>query len=316
MHIYVGTDLTAEQCVRLREIFHPHKAHICGCALDDAPINPVAKTCEVAFGNLPANWIQKLPALRWVQLESVGFAEYAPLDWAQLGRRITVTNMAGFFTDPVAETVLAGILGHYRGTHEMARLQAKRDWRKDELRAKLKLLRGAAVLLAGFGLIARRIRQMLEPFGCQLTSFARQATDADLHTTAELEAALPHTDIVIMTLPQTPQTVKLFDARRLDLIRHGALIVNVGRGTVVDENALVQRLRHGHLGGAVIDTTVEEPLPDDHPLWTCPNTILTQHTAGGTANEMDRKIDFFHWNLRSYCKDKPLKSVVDWQRGY
>lgn len=100
------------------------------------------------------------------------------------------------------------------------------------------------------------------------------------------------------------------------LVKKGTIFVNVGRGSLVDEAALVNALCSGHLGGAVIDVTREEPLRPNHPLWEAPNTVFTQHTAGGSFDELDRKLGFFEQNLRRYRRGKALENVIDWKRGY
>ena len=112
------------------------------------------------------------------------------------------------------------------------------------------------------------------------------------------------------------QPVGVFDAARLSRFKPTALFVNVGRGSVVAEDALAERLHAGRLAGAVIDVTVREPLPQDHPFWTCPNLILTQHSGGGTEDEIDRVIDVFAGNLARYREGKPLAGVVDFEKGY
>ena len=100
------------------------------------------------------------------------------------------------------------------------------------------------------------------------------------------------------------------------LLKQGAIFVNVGRGSLVDEAALVNALGSGHLGGAVIDVTIEEPIPLNHPLWDAPNTLLTQHTAGGSFDELERKLRFFEQNLGCYRRGDALENVIDWKRGF
>ena len=144
----------------------------------------------------------------------------------------------------------------------------------------------------------------------------KYAPQADLHTVAELDRYLPDSDIVSVSLPETPDTNNLFDEPRFGRCKEGSIFVNVGRGSVVEEMALIENLRSGHLRGAIIDVTKEEPLPAEHPLWDAPNTIVTQHTAGGFKEELDEKISLFEGNLNCYKNGEPLKNVIDWGRGY
>ena len=310
MDIFVSLHLTDPQAARLRDICAEDTLHVHGVFSGDAAMEPSFARCEVVFGNVPARWLPQSEALRWVQLESVGFGEYRGLDWATLGQRITMTNLAGFFAEPVAESALAGILALLRGVDRFVRLQAANEWVGGPLRAELGTLAGATVVLFGFGAINQRLAELLEPFGCTLTPFGRGWTPD------RLDEALSSADVVVSTVPETDDTMGVFDAARLSLLKPSALFVNLGRGSVVDEDALAERLRSGRLGGAVLDVTVREPLPAEHPFWTCPNTILTQHTGGGTGDEIDRKIDHFADNLARYRAGEPPVGVADFEKGY
>jgi glyoxylate/hydroxypyruvate reductase A len=310
MEIFVSGDLTEPQVARLAEIAGADRLHVHGTFAADAAPEPAFAACEVAFGNPPAAWLAQTRALRWIQLESVGFNEYRGLDWGALGRRITMTNLAGFFAEPVAETALAGILALHRGLDRLVRLQSARDWQGDPLRRRLRTLAGGRVVLFGAGAINRRLAALLEPFGCAIESFARD------WTAERLDRVLARADVVVSTVPETDATIGVFDAPRLDVLKETAIFVNLGRGSVVAEQALAERLRAGRLGGAVIDVTVEEPLPPDHPFWDCPRLILTQHTGGGSEDEMDRKIEVFADNLQRYRAGRPLIGVVDFDKGY
>ena len=316
MHIMVCLPLNEAQKSRLRHIAGADQIHFRDIPRAGAPLHKAFCECEVVLGNVPADWLTSTSKLRWMQLESVGYGEYEHLDWTVLGRQITVTNLAGFFTEAVAETALAGILALYRGIYELAHLQKARDWQEDRVRSDLHLLEEARVLVAGHGSIGRRFAALLEPFSCSITRYDVPGCDgADICSVEELEAALPSTDVLMIALPEAAQTRSLFNAERFDLLKPGSIVVNMGRGSVVDEQALVENLRSGHLGGAVIDVTVKEPLAVDHPLWECPNLILTQHSAGGTADELDRKITIFEEQLRCYRNGQDVDNVVLGQTG-
>jgi phosphoglycerate dehydrogenase-like enzyme len=266
--------------------------------------------CAIVFGNPEPDSVAANANLRWLQLESVGFGEYAGLDWSRGHGGVLVTNLAGFFADPVAESGLAGILAIYRGINQLVRLQTARRWEGDPLRTRLRVLRGAQVVLFGYGAINARLAELLRPFECSITRITRSSP------LCELDEALGGADLVVCTVPATPQTNGLFDADRLDRIRQGAVFCNFGRGSLLDEDALADALEAGRLGGAVIDVTRDEPLPQDHRFWTCPNLIVTQHTGGGSADELDRKIDVFLANLARFRAGQPLQGIVDFSRGY
>lgn len=311
--IYTPIEHTPEQRQRLRDAAGNCLVHF---ATDGGPQDRAAfEESEVVFGSVPADWIPTARSLRWSQLDSTGFGHYLHLNWRELGRRVTVTNLAGFFAEPVAETALAGALALYRGIDQLVRLQAQKRWDKLPMRARLRPLRGATVVICGYGSIGRRFEQLLAPFHCRVHSYAPEPA-ASLRAPAELDGVLPQADLVFVAMPETPDTINLFGAARLDRFKRGALFINVGRGSAVDERALAERLGGGALGGAVLDVTNVEPLPSEHPLWSLPNCLLTQHTAGGTDDELERKIDFFADNLRRYRSGEPLQSVVNWERGF
>jgi phosphoglycerate dehydrogenase-like enzyme len=269
---------------------------------------------EVAFGAVSKSLLRKARRLRWIQFPSVGVDAYRDVDWSASGETVICTNLRGVFDEPVAQSVLAGILEQYRGIGQLVRLQMKHDWRKMELRPQLKVLRGAHVLMLGNGALATRVRELLSAFGCTFTVFAR--TSGDLHTLAELDAALPQADIVFAALPETPSTSGMLDAQRIGRMKEGALFVNVGRGSLVDEAALVRALQSGRLCGAVLDVTRAEPLSSEDTLWDAPRLFLTQHTSAGSDQETVDVIRFFGQNLARYQARMPLLNVVDWGRGY
>lgn len=269
---------------------------------------------DVALGNPRAAWVAEAPRLRWLQLASVGIDGYLGLDWPVLGRRLTVTNLGDLFAGSVAESCLAGVLALHRGIDELAVLRTRGTWAQSAVRPRLRLLSGSRVLVLGRGSIARRFAELLGPFGCRVSHFARGS--GDIRTPAELDERLPGFDVVVGLLPGTPATDRLLDARRLALMRPGAVLVNAGRGSLVDEEALVRELSSGRLGGAVLDVTGQEPLPAGHPLWSCPNVILTQHTAGGSTDESARVVDLFADNLLRFGAGEPLRNPVRWTRGF
>lgn len=311
--LYVELELDAEEQERIR-CAAPGPvwfAELDSGSADDAR---ALADSHIALGNPRAEWVERAPHLRWLQLASVGIDSYVGLDWPVLGQRITVTNLGGIFADPVAETCLAGILALYRGIDVLAGLRVRESWSKLDVRPGLRLLGGADVLILGRGSTARRLAELLAPFGCSVTHFSRGG--GDIGTRHELDARLPEFDVVVGLLPGTDETADLFDERRIARLRPGAVFVNAGRGTLADEGALVTALTSGRLGGAILDVTREEPLPAGHPLWSCPNVILTQHTAGGSRGETERILDLFADNWRRLAHGEPLRNVVRWSRGY
>jgi phosphoglycerate dehydrogenase-like enzyme len=271
---------------------------------------------EIAFGSCAPEWLPLTRDLRWMQFDSVGVGEYSHLNWDELGTRLTCTNLRGFFAMAVAETVLGGILTLYRGLDRLSKLRADRSWKKLELRSQLRSLSEAKVIILGYGATGKKVHSLLGPFGCTVIPVAKSKQAPDVEEVSKLDHFLPLADIVVAALPDTPKTRGLFGEQRFVLLKKGAVFVNVGRGSLVDEAALINALSSGHLGGAVIDVTREEPISHNHPLWDAPNAVLTQHTAGGTFDELERKFQFFEQNLGRYRRGDALENVVNWKRGY
>ncbi len=265
---------------------------------------------DVAFGSPEPHWVGESKVLRWLQLNSVGYDQYLGLDWADLNERLTVTNVAGLFGVAVAETALAGILALYRRVDTLLELQRTGAWIGAPLRRELRTLYGSKALVIGPGNIGSNIKKRLLAFDCSVVLMGQNEEEADIYTIDALDALLPEVDVVVCSVPETDQTRNLFDEARLERLKGSAVFVNVGRGSVVDDRALAARIEDGKLGGAVLDVTREEPLPADHPLWTCPNTILTQHTGGGNWDEQLRKIDIFLENYGRYREGRPLYNQV------
>ena len=267
----------------------------------------------ICFGNVSPDWLEQTENLKWSQLESVGFGEYQKLSQPT---EFIMTNLKGFFSVPVAETALAGILALYRGTDGLAMYKHHKIWHGATLRPGLRILQGARVLILGGGNIGRQIKKLLSVFDVQLSIFDRYQPDAEISTLTELDSIIPDVDILISCLPETEETIGLLGQSRLAKMKTDAVFVNVGRGSVVDENALVQLLMKQRIGGCVLDVTHQEPIPPDHPLWTCPNTLLTQHTGGGWIDENTGRVNLFLNNLKRFNQGKELMNIVDTEKGY
>lgn len=267
---------------------------------------------DYVYGNPPAAWLRgENIRLQWMQLYSAGFNEYQGLD-----RGIAVSNLHGFFARPCAETVIAGILALYRKIDELTLLKNRKEWIGGALRPQMRLLYGKKVTLLGTGTIAMAIREILDGFRCEINFYGRTHPAAVIRDREALLETMPRTDVLINTLPGTAETQGFVSADLLKAMHPEAVFANIGRGTTVDEPALLEALQQQRIGGAVLDVHAEEPLPADNPLWTCPNTVLTQHTGGGSAEEESGKVSFFIENLsRVLAGDDPL-NLVDLKKGY
>ena len=174
----------------------------------------------------------------------------------------------------------------------------------------LEELTGKRVLMVGYGAIGQEIERMLEPFHVELTRVARTArSNPEVHAVSELDTLLPQAEIVVLILPDTPDSHGLIGAPQLALLPQGALLVNAARGPIVQTDALVAALQSGHIRAAV-DVTDPEPLPDGHPLWSCPNLLITPHVAGSTPQFAPRAVCTAAAELRRYIAGEPLQNVV------
>ena len=285
---------------------------VCACEIaDEDQTKKAFLNADIVFGNPPPAWLNDARRLKWLQLESVGFDSYLRYAREPWSRQITVTNLRGLFGPPVAETLLSGVLALYRRLPELIDFQKQSAWKHEVVRSNLRTVNGCHAIILGAGSIGRHLRQLLNGFGASTKLFARNAPQAELHTLRDLDTALPHADLIFGCLPDSSATRGLLNSQRFGLMKRGAILANGGRGSLVDENALIAALERGALAGAVLDVTAVEPLPPAHRLWHCPNVILTQHTGGGFMGESARKTDFFLSNLQRYRDGDPLLNVVD-----
>ena len=311
--IVVWTHLDSGARELLRSSLPRDQVHFADQFRPSSSDNEALGNAEIAFGNVPAARLSGCHRLRWMQLESVGIEDYVRLP---VPSRLAITNLKGMFEWPAAETALAGVLALGRGLRRLIPAQAETQWVELEVRPETWVLHGKRAVVLGAGSIGRRVRRLLEAFECEVQAFARGSPDATLHTLADLTAQVALSDLVICCLPLTPETTGLVSRGLLEAMPSTCIFVNIGRGAVVDEAALVERLQQRRLRGAVIDVTAEEPIPPQNPLWHCPNTLLTQHTGGGYGEELSDKVRFFLKNLEHYRSGRPLLNRVDLEKGY
>jgi phosphoglycerate dehydrogenase-like enzyme len=244
--------------------------------------------------------VRTAPQLRWVQGTFAGAGQQ--LAAAGLARaeveRIAWTSSVGIHATPLGEWALFGILALTKGVPRLQADKGAHHWTHypvDEAR-------GTTVLIAGLGEIGREVARLAEAFGMHVLATRRAEGD--------LDELLPRADSVVVTLPLTDETRGMFDRRRIALMKRGAIFVNIGRGPVVDEEALIDALRSGHLRGAALDVYATEPLPADSPLWELDNVILSPHTAAQSVHENERIVDLFADNLRRYLAGEELTSRI------
>ncbi|HEY7736397.1 MAG TPA: D-2-hydroxyacid dehydrogenase [Candidatus Limnocylindrales bacterium] len=271
--------------------------------------------------------LNRAPRLTWVHSASAGVER--ALTPAVRERGIVVTNARGVFSRPIAEYVMLMILAVSRRLPQLLELQRERTWQPLEGVE----LRDVTVGIVGLGSIGRAVAGLASSFGCRVIATRRRAADvpgADAGGPAEpaapgadrvlgpegLPELLAEADFVVLAAPLTPDTEGMIDDAALAAMKGDAWLVNIARGRLVDERALIRALRDGTIGGAVLDAFRDEPLPESSPFYDLPNVIVTPHTSWSSGRVLDRSVELFCDNLRRYAAGQPLLNVVDPDAGY
>ena len=272
---------------------------------------------QIIIGNVAPGLLKGADSLEWVQLNSAGSDQYAKA--GVLPENVLLTNATGSYGPALSEYVIAVSFAMVRRLDKYLTFQKEHRWADAGPNDGIG---GSKVLIIGFGDIGQACGKRFKALGAEVTGVRRHADPSEyadrVITTEETDAALPEADIVVMVLPNTPDTVGFMSRERLAKMKRGSYLVNVGRGTAVDQKALIEALESGHLAGAALDVTVPEPLPADDPLWDAPNLILTPHISGGFHMPVtgEKITDIAAGNLARYQKGEPLMSLVDRATGY
>lgn len=253
--------------------------------------------------------------LRWIHATSAG-VDAVLLDEV-VASDIVVTNARGVFDEAIAEYVLGAILAFAKDTRANIELQRRHEWRHRDTER----IAGKRLLVVGAGSIGRNIARLCRAAGMRVEGVARRARDGDedfetIHAVDTLDARLPRTDYVVIATPLTPDTHHLFDDARFAAMRRSARFINIGRGPIVDTDALVRALRERRIAGAALDVFEEEPLPPDHPLWDMDNVLISAHMAGDFIGWREALSRQFLDNLARWRAGETLHNVVDKERGY
>lgn len=260
------------------------------------------------------------PNLRWVQASMAGAGEVAKKA-GLLQTDVVVTTASGVYSIPLAEFVVMAMLQHAKNLDRLRHDKAEKIWRQTHTDT----LEGKVLCIVGMGNIGRTIADRVRPFGTRILGVKRSVREDDpawrhadeLYNTERLHDALGEADYVAVTLPGTPETRHLVDAGAIGAMKPGAYLVNVGRGTVVDEGTLVEALGDGQLSGAALDVFEVEPLPEESPLWELENVIISPHATDMVPVLInERQTDLFCENLRRYLAGEPLANVLDKQLLY
>ncbi len=302
--------------------------------LDDVEVMLRGWLSSEAFDRLLA----RAPHLAWVHSATSGVER--ALTPAAMERGLVVTNARGVFSRPIAEYVLMMILSVSRRLPQLLELQRERTWQPLEGAE----LRDVTVGIVGLGSIGRAVGALATAFGCRVVAVRRRpddntvaadvpgagnavASDGDDRSFGEvmldrvggpetLPELLGESDFIVLAAPLTPETQDMINDSTLAMVKPGSWLINVARGRLIDEHALLRALREGTLGGAVLDTFRDEPLPPTSPFYDLPNVIVTPHTAWSSGRVLDRSVELFCDNLRRFAAGEPLLNVVDPAAGY
>lgn len=284
------------------------------------PTDADLAAAEVIVGFPPVPRLAAATHVKWLQIPWSGADGYA--DHPDFPARIILTNATGAFGRSIAEYVFAAVFALMRRFHQYRDCQQEARWERqgDEMSPT-----GKKVLILGAGDIGTHTAQLFKMMGCHITGVRRvvrtiPAEFDAMITLEQVDALLPEADIVIGCMPHTPLTQGFMNRERLERMKSTAIFVNVGRGTLVDHDALADILKEGKIYGAALDVTNPEPLPADHPLWKCRNVMITPHISGQTFAGLKDKEEIFvqicKENLQRYREGKPLQNQVDLKTGY
>ncbi len=345
VRVVVATPLAPELCDRIaavdprvevvvdQELLPPmrHPADFAGdpsfsrTPEQQARFDELVDSAEVLYG-IPdvqppalARTVAANPDLRWVMTMAAGgggqvVAAGLPDEALQ---RIVFTTSAGAHGIPLAEWAIFGLVC---GCKELPRLQRQQRAHEWPTRVVGRPIEGSTVLVAGLGGIGQQVAKRCKALGMTVLGVKRRVDEVEnvdeVHALDDLKSIVGRADHIVLTLPGTAQTEKLIGADVLALTKPGVTIVNVGRGTVIDEDALIDALRSGQVGFAALDVFAVEPLPAESPLWDFDNVLVSPHSGGLDSREDERICEIFCDNLRAYLAGRPLANVVDPALGY
>lgn len=313
--ILVVFPLTPAQQDRIREAAKGHDVYF----VDKDAIAPeLLERAQIVFGVPDKEVITAMPRLEWLQLYSAGVGPFTQP--GLLLPTTALTNSTGAFGLAISEHMLGMLLCLMKNLHLYRDNQHVGLWRDE---GQITSIARATTLVVGLGDIGGAFATRMHALGSHTIGVRRVNLEKpdyldELYLLDKLDELLPRADIVALSLPHTPQTDNLFDRARLGRMKKGAFLLNVGRGTVLDTDALCDGLDSGAIGGAGLDVTKPEPLPKDHRLWRCQNALITPHVSGWDhlPETQDLIVDIFTSNMARFFAGEELHNLVDFESGY
>jgi phosphoglycerate dehydrogenase-like enzyme len=273
---------------------------------------------EIIIGNPPAEMLIGSPNLKWLQLNSAGTDAY--IKEGVLGKDVFLTNATGAYGLAISEHMIGVLLQLFKKLHIYRNNQKLHLW-KDE--GEVKSIYNSRILIVGLGNIGEEFAKRVKAFGAYTIGVRRSNAEKpefidELYLMDKIDDLLPTVDIVMLSLPSTKETYKMFSKEKLNLMKKGSVLLNVGRGNVLDTDALCDFVESNHLLGAGLDVVDPEPLPKDHRIWDVENIIITPHISGGyhIPETLEKIVQISAKNLRSFVNDEKLINIVDFSTGY
>jgi phosphoglycerate dehydrogenase-like enzyme len=266
--------------------------------------------------------LKEAKRLKWVHSTAAGVSQLMYPELRDSG--VVVTNPRGIFSIPMAEHAMGLMLALARNLPDSVRQQDRANWAQQaiwDLPQHLTELHGQLLLIVGFGSIGKELARRARAFNMRVWGVNRSGQDDSalaekIFRVAELAAVLPRADFVVIAAPETPETLHLIGAKEIALMKPGAKLINVARGTLLDEAALLRALEEGKLGGAALDVAASEPLPPKSPLWKAPNLLITPHTSATSDRLWERETSLLIELLERWFDGRELFNRVDFSRGY
>lgn len=272
---------------------------------------------EIIFGWPELEQLIEAKSLRWLHLPSAGADDYTDRE-IYYNKEILLTNSSGVFGLPIAEHVFAMILSYNHNLQDYAYHKLEKRWHRI---SEARDFYGSTIGIIGLGDIGTEVAKRAKAWGARVLAVKRTQSKVpeyvdQLFTFEDMDIVFEQSDYIVLALPSTPKTLGMITEKYLRKMKSNSFLVNIGRGSVIDQEALIKALKEKWIGGAGLDVMVPEPLPKDSPLWELPNVIITPHASGGSPTNDQRRFDIFYRNLVLYIENKPLENMVDFKEGY
>ena len=281
--------------------------------------------CEVIYSGGDASILSEMPRLKWCHTAFAGIGAYAESGVFDSGE-VKLTNSSGAYGRTISEHIIMVTLMLMRQMYEYNKVINARCWVQD---LPLRSIAGSSIAVIGTGDIGRNAAERYRALGAEsVTGFSRSGRPAEgfdaVYSFSEFDrlfsdpAFAGNVDVLLLCIPGTPASRGLLSRERIAMLSDRTFIINVGRGMVIDQDALIEALRERRIAGAALDVVYPEPLPEDHPLWDAPNCIITPHISGdmGLPYTVDMTVDFFCEDLKRFAAGQPLMHLADVKKGY